>query len=354
MTLLITTIGSLPYNDPKKALEILLKYTPDIPAWPQLPKRSFLENMYVQYSENFPGGIIDKNSQKIYVDTQKAYSGLERFYENFLTNNIDYFSISPEYASGFHQLISKLTTNNLKLKTIKCQATGPITFGLAIKDENNQSIFYNEQLRDAVIKHITMKSVWQIKQLSFIIPYLSSLILFLDEPYLASYGSAFTAISREEIIFSLQEVISGIRNSFNSITQSLKHLSTLYIGVHCCANTDWSILLETDIDILSFDAYEFFDNLILYSEKIKSFIERGGKLAWGIVPTSEEYLKNENSKTLIEKLKNKIEQLNKKNIDIKKITEQILITPACGLGIKTEETAELALFLLSELTKFQI
>jgi len=354
MTLPITTIGSLPYKDPDSALKTLIKYTPEIPAWPQLPKKSFLENMYVQYSENFPGIIIEERFQKIYVDTQKAYSELEKFYENYLEKNIDYFAISKNYASGFYSFLNHLPAYSLnrlpaqpltRSFNVKCQTTGPITFGLAVKNENGQSIFYDSQLRDAVIKQIVMKSIWQIKKLS-VIDSRFSFILFLDEPYLAAYGSAFTAISREEVISSLQEVISGIKQSFTSLNLSL--------GVHCCANTDWSLLLDTDIDILSFDAYEFFDNLILYSEKLKNFINRGGLLSWGIVPTSEEFLKKETGKTLIEKLTHKIEQLSRRNIDIEKLKKQILITPACGLGSKDEQTAELALSLLSELASSQI
>ena len=34
---------------------MLLRYLQAIPCWPQLPKRSYRENMYVQYAEGFPG-----------------------------------------------------------------------------------------------------------------------------------------------------------------------------------------------------------------------------------------------------------------------------------------------------------
>ncbi len=306
--------------------------------------------MYVQYSENFPGISIDQAGQKIYVNSQNAYNELEKFYENFLANNLDYFTISPDYASGFYSLLNYLIhkPSGSKIAAIKCQTTGPITFGLSLKNENGKIIFYDSQLKDAVIKHIAMKSLWQIKK--FIEKTKQTqIILFLDEPYLAAYGSAFTSISSEEIINSLQETIKKIQDTFNLIAQPLEYSITLLIGVHCCANTDWSILLETNIDILSFDAYEFFDNLVLYSDKLKNFIERGGLLAWGIVPTSEEFLKNENVKTLSNKLNDRIKKLSEKKFDIKKLTKQILITPSCGLGTKTEQTAETVLSLLNEL-----
>ncbi|MBN1643272.1 MAG: methionine synthase, partial [Dehalococcoidales bacterium] len=59
-------IGSLPHEDVDKAVAVVMRYQKEIPAWPQLPKRSFRENMYAQYSEGFPGVVI--KNDKIYVD----------------------------------------------------------------------------------------------------------------------------------------------------------------------------------------------------------------------------------------------------------------------------------------------
>ncbi|MBU2568356.1 MAG: methionine synthase [Elusimicrobia bacterium] len=327
-----TTIGSLPFGNVQAAAELLLKYTPEIPSWPQMPKRSFKENMYVQFSENFPGVIIDESQSKIFVDTNAAYTGLEKFYEHYLIRDIQYFSISREYSEGIHFFAeTSRSANTGNLITVKSQITGPITFGLSIKNEAGQSIFYDQQLRDTLVKHIIMKSLWQLEVLS-------SGMIFLDEPYMAAYGSAFTSISREDVTGALQEVIQGIKTS----------ASAPLVGIHCCANTDWSLLLDTDIDILSFDAYEFFDNLVLYIDGLRAFLGRGGILAWGIVPTSDVLLKKESAEKLCDKLNNQIKQLASKGIIEKKLREQILITPACGLGSCSEETAELALELLHD------
>ena len=56
---LATAVGSLPQTDPQEACSLILANLPDIPVWPQLPKRSFLENMYVQYSGGFPGVKVE-------------------------------------------------------------------------------------------------------------------------------------------------------------------------------------------------------------------------------------------------------------------------------------------------------
>ena len=56
-------------------------------------------------------------------------------------------------------------------------------------------------------------------------------------------------------------------------------------GVHCEENTDWSLLMETDLDILDFDAYDHMQAMTLYPAELRAFFERGGWLGWGIVPT---------------------------------------------------------------------
>ncbi|MBN1383747.1 MAG: hypothetical protein JW983_02540 [Elusimicrobia bacterium] len=330
MTIRTTTIGSLPHKDPKKATETVLRVTPDFPAWAQLPQRGFKENMYVQYSEGFPGVVLDEQNQKIHIDCDKAFSEFEFFYQQFIDNNIDHFSISGEYSSGFYEM-------KKNVPYFKCQTTGPITFGLGVKDEKGQSIFYNEQLRDVVVKHVAMKSVWQLKQLKFSenrIP-----IVFLDEPYMASYGSAFTAITKDDVLNAVKETVSTIK----------QFVPGTLIGIHCCANTDWSVLLNAGIDILSFDAYEFFDNLVLYSPHLSDFVNNGKFLAWGIVPTSEEAIKKETAETLTEKLKKSIRVLVNKGLDKEKILKQLMVTPACGLGSRTVETSERALQLVSSI-----
>jgi methionine synthase II (cobalamin-independent) len=291
--------------------------------------------MLVQYSEKFPGICIDEKNEKIYVSKEKFEQELGGFFESFESGNIDYFKISENYASGFHEFKSQLPGRNIK--GVKCQVTGPITFGMSVKDENGRSIYYDPTMRQVGEYNCIMKSIWQIKQISEIKN--PKIILFLDEPYLAAYGSAFTAISREDIMTSIQGVITGIKSSFPN----------LRTGVHCCANTDWSILCETEgVDIISFDAYEFFDNLVLYTDALSKFIDRGGILAWGIVPTNEESIKKESAESLSARFKNSIDKLAAKGIDKKELTDHFLITPACGFGSRSESAAEKALELLSD------
>jgi len=118
-----------------------------------------------------------------------------------------------------------------------------------------------------------MKPRWQVEKLSQCgVP----VIVFIDKPGLAGFGtSAFISISREDINRVLSEVIEAV------------HEAGGLAGVHVCANTDWSLILDSPADVLSFDAYRFFDRLALYERPLKRFFDQDGILAWGIVPTSD-------------------------------------------------------------------
>src|SRR4030043_373787 len=101
-----TIIGSMPHTDPKKACALITRYLKDIPTWPQLPRKSFLENMYVQYSEGFPGVVVENN--RIYVDTAKDYTkSLEELYAAYLENNDAKFPLGREYAAGLYAFLEQ-------------------------------------------------------------------------------------------------------------------------------------------------------------------------------------------------------------------------------------------------------
>jgi hypothetical protein len=333
-----TTIGSLPYTDPKKACDLVLKYTHDFPAWPQLPRRSFRENMCVQYSEKFPGIIVDEKNAKVSVSWERFGLELAEFYSHFekFKSDIDYFKISEDYAAGFYEMKARIERG--EAGTVKCQTVGPITFGMTVKDEKGRPIYYEPSMRQAVEYQCLMKSVWQISRF-YDMKGMDEIMLFLDEPYLASYGSAFTSISKDDIISSISGVVTALRVEYGNMK----------IGVHCCANTDWSILCETGIDLISFDSYGFFDSLALYSGKLAEFVENGGGLAWGIVPTGEEHLKLENAGSLSTRLRESVKTLVSKGINEKKLLAKSFVTPACGFGSQSEDTAEKCLKLLSEI-----
>jgi methionine synthase II (cobalamin-independent) len=319
---LATAIGSMPHVEPREACSLVLKYLSEIPAWPQLPKKSFLENMYVQFSDGFPGVTLE--GERIWVDRSRDLSQpLENLYSAYLENRLEHGEMSTKYAAGLHAFLEQAKGKGQK--AIKGQVTGPISFGLSVTDQNRRPLLYDETLADAIAKHLRLKAAWQEKKLQGVCP---KTIISVDEPYLSSIGSAFVSISRERVVSLIGEVLEGI--------SGLK-------AVHCCGNTDWSIVLQTSLDILSFDAYDYGETLALYPVEVKNFLNRGGVIAWGIVPNNEQALAKETASSLGNRLGEAMKLLSDKGISDDTIKSQCLITPSCGLEPVSIEAATRAL-----------
>ena len=326
---LATIIGSMPHEDASTACSLILRRLKDIPAWPQLPRRSYTENMYVQYIEGFPG-VVDDNGH-VYVDTSQDISkSLETLYTAYLENNFDQYPTSAGHAAGLHRL---LNTTGLSLRAVKGQITGPLTWGLTLTDASRRAVIYDEILGDAVPRFLRLKAAWQEKELKRICP---DTIMFIDEPYMASFGSASISLSMEKVTGLLEEVLSGLTG--------LK-------GIHCCGNTDWPVLLATSVDIISFDTYNYAESLTLYPAEVKKFLDRKGAIAWGIVPSDDASLARESVASLKDRLEEAMTPFTRKGIPFRQLIYQGLLTPSCGLAsLATEDAADQALVLLAELS----
>ena len=320
---LATGIGSLPHSNPQDALRLIFSTYPEIPFWPQLPRRDFRENMYAQFSENLVAVKLDLPNEIISaVIDDTMLSQVEAFYARYLADDPGLFALSTDYAAGLHALCNHKTALK-QARWIKGQVTGPISFGLKVVDQNLRPTLYDDTLRDVLVKHVSRQAQWQANFLAD----LGTPLMFVDEPSLSLIGASVVALNRDEVIRDLEEVFSAIRG--------LK-------GTHCCGNTDWSMLLSTSFDLISFDAYNYAENLALFADDVKRFLDRGGILAWGIVPTVTEQIMSETEASLAVRLDDAIGLLIKKGIDRDMLYAQAIITPACGLGTLSIPVAERA------------
>lgn len=327
-----TGIGSLPYIEAGRALNLIFRYCPEAPFWPQLPKRDVREGMVAQFSENLPCLKIIPDG--LYFDPLNQDSELEVFYEQIIANNIEHFRISPDFAQGLSKFYQKLETEeHKKIEFIKCHITGPWTFAASIKDDKGKALLHNPVFMQVIIKGLIMKALWQVKLFE---KFGKKIIVFIDEPYLSGFGSAYSPINREDVVQGLAELTEGIKSD-NVLT-----------GVHCCGNTDWSIFTDIEsLDIINFDAFSFFEKIAIYSENLKRFLKKGGMLCWGIVPTNS-FTGKETADLLIGKIKDDIDILAAKGISRELLNKNILISPACGLGTLDIKNAEKILRVLFE------
>ncbi len=321
-------IGSLPYTDPFKASELLLNYFPDSPCWPQLPSRDFREGMLSQFTEGMPGVVVD--NEKVYFHSPfEPASEWEEFYE---VSEGEDFTVGREYASGFYAFLELLKTRKPLL--VKGQISGPVTFGLGVSDEKKIPILYDPNLKEMFLKITASKARWQEKKLREAASGAETLIFF-DEPLLTGYGSISMNLGKEEIVECLNRAISRLQG-----------LS----GIHVCGATDWSVVMETGLKVIHFDAYRFFPNMLAYASELKRFLLNGGILAWGIVPAEEEFLEQETTLSLFNSLEEKIGLLIKEGIPEEVLMKNSLISQSCGLGSISENLAEKALKLTKEVS----
>jgi len=252
---------------------------------------------------------------------------------------VEAFALTPDYAAGFFAMLDALKAT--PGVWAKGQVTGPISFGLTVTDQDLRATLYNDLLADAIVKNIAMVARWQARQLKTVRP---NVIIFLDEPYMASFGSAFISLSREQVITWLDECFDAI------------HSEGAVAGIHCCANTDWGVLLATQVDILNLDAYGFIENLALYPVELRKFLDRGGSLCWGLVPNNEQIF-NETPQGLADRLRTGIKLICEKatargvNLKVDEFAARSLVAPACGLGSTSVEVADRVFEVLAETGK---
>ncbi|UCH94747.1 MAG: hypothetical protein JSV88_31425 [Candidatus Aminicenantes bacterium] len=338
-------IGSMPFEDVEHAVDVSLAKLPEAPFWPQLPKLGLNEQMEIQYSEGMPCIVIDREKGRMYFDTSGDYSeAFAEFYEAYMmamdpdegTGDCSAVAISQDFSKGIYAMEKRLQSLGGKLPFVKVQTTGPCSFALTIVDENKRAIYYNEEFRDVVIKALAMKCRWQIQKFQ---PFAERVICFVDEPILSAFGSStYISVKREDVVAHLAEMIDAI------------HADNGIAGIHCCGNTEWSILIDAGVDIVNFDAFGYGETIAMYADAVKTHLERGGMLAWGVVPTSKA-IQEQTVETMVAHFEKMVDNLASKGVDKQLIVEQAIVTPSCGTGSMDPVDAEKVFEMTAKLSK---
>jgi len=330
-----TVVGSFPHTDPRPLVDRILARFAEMPAWPQMPARDWRESMYVQYSEGLPGAVVDAREQRIYFRGGDAlYAEIEPFYQALIEEDVERFAITAEYARGLNLFLESVPRLNPRPQWVKGQVTGPFSFAMTVTDQNKRSLAYDPDLYEIAVQGMAMKARWLARRLR---QAAENALVTLDEPYLCSFGSAFVNVPRGDVIAAIQGAVEAI------------HKEGALAGLHCCGNTDWSLVLSTGLDVVNFDAYEYFQGLTLYPAELREFLLRGGVLSWGIVPASRASA-DLDAQVLLRALDNRMGRLAAKGMDRGRLYRQSLLTPACGLGTESVERADRAVDVLLELS----
>lgn len=337
-------IGSLPYSNTQEAMKLVAKDFSNIPFFPQLAKVSKNEDMIIQFLEGMPSFFgskaenfyFDSEDDKFWLDVEDLFTDYEEIITGSNFEKLDKYAISDNFSSTFSLFEKQIKTT--KPPYAKGQIIGPFTLGVSLTDKDGKCAIYDETLKDIIVKLLSLKAVWQINRIKQANPQTIP-IIFLDEPCISQLGtSAYMTIPNEEVIQMLNEVAMLIKY-FGGIC-----------GVHCCGKCDWSIPISAGFDIINPDAFNYAQNFSIYSSKINKFLNSGGKIAWGIIPTLNiQALETLTTNDLAEIFEKSVKYLTKKGIDEKLIKDNSLITSSCGAGSLSVEQAKRAMDFINEL-----
>jgi hypothetical protein len=340
-----TLIGSMPHRDRQGTIDLILRDISEIPVWPQLAAFK-PEQMMMQYLEGLPGLRTQDNHTFLQADGPEFEQELLGFYEEYLevdagARELDNsrFRMGAETGKTFLQFLETMAGTTLSCRAVKGQIVGPFTLLSGLSDHNGRALLYDERLTDVVVKHLAMKAKWQIARLQTLG---APVIIFLDEPALAGYGSStYISISSDFVHRLLDEVVAAIQQAGG------------LAGIHICANTDWQLVLNSSIDIINFDAYNYLDRFSLYRSDFSRHIESGGIIAWGMIPTEpSDLIFRETAESLAGRWFEQIRVLSTAELPVNRILAQSLFTPSCGCGSLTEEAAERVVRLTRQLSEF--
>ncbi len=317
--LLTTAMAVMPHTDAAAALEAALSL--DIPFWPQLPRLSYYEDMYVQASEHFPGILLDLEKQTLSFSLDKFVVELEETLAHF--DEPAYFDISPQYSDVYYRFLELDFSGR---PAIRGQLEGPISFGLNVLDQDKRPIIFDDTVRPFMYEFMARRINAQLKRLKQLN---ANAFMFIDEPGLQFIFSALSGYDSTAARDDMQAFLATVDRPR---------------GVHLCGNPDWDFLLNLDMDILSMDVYLNAEVFATYAKSIKRFVERGGVIAWGIVPTNFEPFETETLDTLAGRLENVWDTLAQKGIDRAHLLSRSLISPAtcCLVNPDGEKTVEAA------------
>jgi len=315
---LATGVGALPHRDPVAACDTVLRIFPEFPFVPTLPNRGLQEQIVIMDSEPLPGRVIAEG--KLLVDRDQDLSeAMEQIYRDYLEKNAARYGPSPAYASGFHEMMGRRFP---AARFLKCQVTGPVTFGMQVVDRDRKPIAYDPQYADILPKMIALRARFSEQEMRRRTGVPETLVV-VNEPYLATLGSSVVPVDPGWVRSGWEEMAALVEGG---------------LGVHCCANTDWGFILSLNPSVLSLDAYGTGREVLLYMDQIIAYLERGGVIAWGIVPAQEAAFAGETLDSLHERYL-AIRGAVTARMDPEVFDARALITPTCGIQGADEATA---------------
>jgi hypothetical protein len=326
--LLTTAMAVMPHTDIDRAMAAALSL--DIPFWPQLPNVSYFEDMYVQASEHFPGILLDTDERRLWFSMDTFIGEFEAHMEAM--DDPATFDVSEKFSTVYHRFLGLDLADR---PAIRGQLEGPISFGFNVLDQNERPILFDDTIRQFLFEFMAKRVNVQLERLKRMN---TNAFMFVDEPGLQFLFSALSGYG--------ERAAKADMDLFFSMIERPR-------GIHLCGNPDWDFLLGLDMDVVSMDIYTNAEVFSSYARSISRFLNRGGIIVWGIVPTGLDAFEKEHVGSLSRQLEAVWNALSKKGIDKDRLLAQGLIAPAtcCLVNPDQGKTVEKAFDTVKRLSR---
>ena len=292
---LSTGIGYLPHCDPGEAVEFVLRHSPRLPSAPSLPARSRREGMIAQAASGLAGVTIRVDGS---IDVDLSLIDPEA--------PLDDERLSSDAWGGLRAFLTAVADRD---GPVKVSLTGPVTLGIALWGAGIEIDLAFRIAGHAVrarIERLVDHVLSRVPQ--------AQVVVFLDEPAMGSLTDEGFPIGPNEGIDLVSSAMAIVESK--AIT-----------GLHCCTAVDYRLLLSTGPRILSVPVD---DRIAKHSGLVADYLDRGGWIAWGAVPTDGPI------GTSVDRLWRRLStvwcDMANEGCDPTLLRTNAIITPVCGLA----------------------
>lgn len=290
-----TSIGSLPHVDIHSGVDFVLTRQTRLPAMPTLPNRTPLEGMIAQGAWGIQGVVVNVDGSLEIAPSQLDPEA----------------PLGDPYLRGepFRTWQHFLQTVAFRTEPIKMQLTGPVTLSVALVEAGVEPALAFRIAGTAVKQRATA-----LVDLAEELAPGAERLVFLDEPSLGGLVSDRFLWDRDEAVDLVSGALSIIERRATT-------------GLHCCAYTDWKLLLQAGPKVLSVPVSGGVETA---GENLGRFLDDGGWIAWGAVPTDAPI--GLEPGRLWKQLSSSWCELVRSGCDPTQLRSQALVTPSCGLA----------------------
>ncbi|MCG3151642.1 MAG: hypothetical protein GEEBNDBF_00919 [bacterium] len=325
---LVTTLGSLPFTDPQRALAVVRRASPAFPTWPQLSQRSPQERFGQSVIRILPGALPTEGGGRLLVIPE----GVQLTdWDADLHRAREAEEALSRQASGYAAFREALSAGQFGIRPrVKSPLPGPITLASLLEQPDGAPVLENEA---------------EVLRLGRLIGALGVAIAL----EFRERGAGEVDVWLDEPAWNLALEEGTLRPAWRSMYQQLIGVlkqADVRVGIHCCAGTSFATFGGLGLDVLSFDAAHYLPQLLEALPLLTPEILAGRlEIAWGVIDTWEPDapvdvgLLVEAWLTMINGLEPGLQEA---------CLRRPIVTPACGLGLLSIPQAELILARLLE------